>query len=332
MRKRRLIAILVAIGITFAVTALWTASTIEREGDPDANVLEDSGSEAGIVPENGIVPERKSGGGGNKVVKILAAPFKAFGRLFGRKDSNKLQRMTEKDAENFESVGVSRVDDARYPDINTVSPGASAKEHFEQGKALLLSGRINQAITELSTAVSLDPKLAEAHNLLGVAFDQKGLAERAKESYERAMKVDSEDAQTLNNLGFSLYQSGNYRAAIDKLKRAVKLAPTDDRILNNLGLAYCRMGKFDEAYKSFARAAGPLMGNLNTAKMLERFAREDDAIRYYEAARKIDPNCTFALRRLGDLYDRVGRPAEAQEARAAYAAIPSAATASIAGR
>ena len=93
----------------------------------------------------------------------------------------------------------------------------------------------------------------------------------------------------------------------------------DERILNNLGLAYCRLGKVDEAYKAFTRATGPLMGNLNTAKMLERFGREDDAIKYYEAARQIDPMNTIALRRLADLYQRVGRVTESEGARAALA-------------
>ncbi|HEU5131407.1 MAG TPA: tetratricopeptide repeat protein, partial [Pyrinomonadaceae bacterium] len=173
-------------------------------------------------------------------------------------------------------------------------------------------------ISELSMAASLDPKLTEAHNLLGVAYDKKGFSDRARDSFERAVKMQ-EDADTLNNLGFSLYQNGNYRAAIDRLKRAAKLAPQDERILNNLGLAYCRLGKIDEAYKAFSRATGPLTGNLNTAKMLERFGREDDAIRYYEAARTIDPNNSIALRRLADLYQRVGRGTDSEAARAALA-------------
>jgi Tfp pilus assembly protein PilF len=166
--------------------------------------------------------------------------------------------------------------------------------------------------------VSIDPKLTEAHNLLGVAYDKKGFGERAKESFERAVKLE-EDAETLNNLGFALYQRGNYRAAVDRLKRAAKLAPTDERILNNLGLAYCRLGKIDEAYQAFSRATGPITGNINTAKMLERFGREDDAIRYYEAARNLEPNNTMALRRLADLYERVGRSADSQAARSALA-------------
>lgn len=332
MSARRVIAILVAFILTIGITAMWSAATVDREGDADANAIEDSGSpagnEAGDEIGSGDVPQKKKGG--NKVARILAAPFKAFGRLFNRKDNNRLQRMSEKDAEKFESAGVTRVDDSRNAPSPKLAAAASAKDHLASGREHLLGGRINEAISQLSTAASLDPKLTEAHNLLGVAYDRKGLGDQAKNSYERAVKVE-EDAQTLNNLGFSLYQNGNYRAAVDRLKRAVKLAPTDERILNNLGLALCRLGKFDDAYKQFARAAGPLTGNLNTARMLERFGREEDAIKYYEAARRIDPACTLALRRLADLYKRTGKPEEAQAANNALAGITSA-TANSAGR
>ncbi|HEU4433470.1 MAG TPA: tetratricopeptide repeat protein [Pyrinomonadaceae bacterium] len=311
MKKRRLIAVVIAFILTIAATAMWSASTIVREGDPDAIVLEDSGSEAGTSEDQ---PKKK---GGNKVLKVVTAPFRAVGRLFGGGNKeNKIERMTEKDAERFESVGVTRIEDART--FKPVTSASSAREHLEAGREFLLNGAYNEAVSELSTAVSLDPKLSEAHNLLGVAFDKKGFGERAKESFEKAVKIE-EDAETLNNLGFALYQNGNYRAAVDRLKRAAKLAPTDERILNNLGLAYCRLGKVEEAYKAFTRAAGPVTGNLNTAKMLERFGREDDAIRYYETARQLEPHNTIALRRLADLYNRVGRTAESQEARAALA-------------
>ena len=325
MSKRRLIAVLIAFVLTIFATAMWSASTDEREGDPDAIILEDSGSEAGAVDE----PRKK---GGNKVVKVLAAPFKAFGKLFGGGNKNKIERMTEKDAERFATVGVTRIEDARTPAATKKETSTgSAREHLELGREYLLEGRYGEAVSELSTAVSLDPKLTEAHNLLGVAYDKKGFGDRAKDSFERAVKLE-EDADTLNNLGFSLYQSGNYRAAVDRLKRAAKLAPGDERILNNLGLAYCRLGKVDEAYKAFTRATGPVMGNLNTAKMLERFGREDDAIKYYEAARQIDPANTVALRRLADLYQRVGRVTESEGARAALAIASNGSAATTTGR
>ncbi len=94
MSKRRLIAIFIAFVVTVAASAMWSASTLERDGDADANAIEDSGSSAGNAGE-----QKK---GGNKVAKIFAAPFKAFGRLFKHNDDNKLQRMTEKDGEKFD--------------------------------------------------------------------------------------------------------------------------------------------------------------------------------------------------------------------------------------
>ena len=65
MNKRRVIAIAIAFILTLAATAMWSATTTEREGDPDVNAIEDSGSDAGTVKE-----QKK---GGNKVVKVLAA-------------------------------------------------------------------------------------------------------------------------------------------------------------------------------------------------------------------------------------------------------------------
>lgn len=325
MPKRRLVAIAIALMLTLVTTAMWTASTIVREGDPDANFLEDSGSTVGT--EEAPLTEKKKG---NKVARIFTAPFRALGKLFGKKD-NKLQRMSEDDAEKFESVGVLKVNDERTREAME-NRAETAREHLAAGRDYLNNGKLNEAITQLSSAVSIDPRLGEAHNLLGVAFAQKGLADRAKDSYERAVKAEPQDAQVLNNLGYTLYQSGNYRAAVDKLKRAAKMAPRDERILNNLGLALCRLGKLEEAYKSFARANGELTGHLNMARMMERFAREDDAIRYYEGARRVDPHSTFALKRLADLYQRVGRVEESKNARNALAAISADANIALSGK
>lgn len=311
MRKRTLIAVAVALILTVGISALWSAQTIVREGDTDANILEDGGSEAGVSE-----PAKKKG---NRVVRVFTAPFRAMGRLFGGgKDDGKPRRMTEKDAAKFESAPVTRVSDSRTPGKETPSASGSARDHLATGRALLLINRINEAIAELSLAVSLDPRLGEANNLLGLAYDRKGMGERAKESYEKAVSIE-EDAQTLNNLGFSLYQNGNYKAAIDRLKRAARLAPGDQRILNNLALAQSRLGKYDDAFKSFARAGGEVAGHMNVATMLERANRDEEAIKHYEAALRVQPKSSIALRRVSELYQRVGRIADAQVARQALA-------------
>jgi Flp pilus assembly protein TadD len=305
MRKRTIIAIVIAVALTFSVTAMWEAQTDGRDGDTSANVIEANGSPTG--------KEEKKGS--NKVARVLSAPFRAIGRLFKRgKDNSKPQPLTEKDVERFETVGTTRVADAKSNAHHKPSMTGTARDHLALGRAFINSGQINEAISELSQALSLDPKLMEANSLLGLAYDRKGMHDRAKDFYERAIKADKEDAQTLNNLGFSLYTNGNYRAAVDKLKKAAKLAPSDQRILNNLALAQCRVGKYEDAYKSFARAGGEVTGRLNTATMLERAGRNEEAITYYEAVRRLQPTHSVALRRLADLYARVGRYGDSKAA------------------
>ena len=312
MSMRRIIVIFVGFVLMISISALWAAEGDEREGDTATNVVATAGAEAGSAAE--AAPKKK----GSRLGRFFKAPFKAVGRLFGGGgDDQKLARMTEKDAARFESVGVMRVEDRDNKRPEVTGGEGSARDHLDRGRAHLEAGNFNEAITELSLATSLDPQLGQAHSLLAVAYERKGLRERAKESYERAVEVNESDAQALNNLGYSLYLNGNYRAAVDRLKRAARLAPGDARILNNLALAQCRLGKFDDAYKSFARAGGEYTGRVNVAAMLVRAGREEKAIEHLEHARRLQPASTGVLQQLADLYERNGRHDKAEEARLA---------------
>jgi tetratricopeptide (TPR) repeat protein len=309
MHNRTINAFIIAIALTVGVSTFWSATTTEHDGDEAARVVAADGSPTGAAedPAAGEKPKKK----GNRFVRFFKAPFKAAAKLFGGND-DRVRRMSEKDVAKFESAPLMRVEDSRTERAaaDTTDEGGTAKDYLARGRALLDQGRLNEAVKELSRAVSLDSRLSEAHNLLAVAYDRKGLHDRARESFERALDREP-DAQTLNNLGYSLYLSGNYRAAVARLKRAAKLAPADERIWNNLALAQSRLGKYDDAYRSFARSGGEYQGRLNVAAMLERAGREDQAIEHYEAARRAQPQSEFVARRLSELYARNGRRTEA---------------------
>jgi Flp pilus assembly protein TadD len=315
MFTRRVLTFVAAFTFLFAAVSFWGATGDELEGETDANVVATSGAETGTA-EGSSAPEKKKKG--NRFFRAFKAPFKAVGGLFrGDDDKGAVGRMTEKDAARFESAAVVRVEDGTTGRARPTGGEGTARDHLDRGRALLGENRINEAIEELSRAASLDPRLAQAHSLLAVAFERKGLRERARESYERAVEANETDAQALNNLGYSLYAAGNYRAAADKLKRAARLAPSDARILNNLALAQCRLGKFDEAYKNFARAGGEFAAHTNVAALATRLGREEKAISHLEAARRLRPEDANVLRQLADLYERDRRPDKAEEARAA---------------
>lgn len=157
----------------------------------------------------------------------------------------------------------------------------------------------------------LKKDFAEAHNLLGVAYDRKGFYKLAQDSYKTALRFNRKNARTLNNLGYSFYLAGDYRSAVKQLKTAVKFAPDDQRILNNLGLALFRNGKPDEAFRAYARAGGEFKGHLNVAAMLVRFGQKAEAIKHYESARRLQPASTLVLETLAKLYRETGRGDEA---------------------
>jgi Tfp pilus assembly protein PilF len=278
--------------------------------------------------------------GDNTFVKVLKAPFKAIGRLFGagKKDDDKLQRLSRKDVKKFESVGAAKVVDARTTGFETpaavkenTDPAAvalaPAQANLERGRAFLNGGNSTDAIALLSTAVSTDPTLHEAYNLLGVAYEMKGLRDRAFDSFEKALKADKDNGEYLNNLGFLYFKNGDNDKAAKYLKRAVKVAPQAQRYWNNLGLVQAQRAKFDEAYDCFVRAVGEYQGHMNVANRSQTMGYDKIAIKHLEQARVLRPATAEILLRLAVLYKRTGNEELAAQANADLVAAKSQANA-----
>ena len=276
--------------------------------------------------------------GDNTFVRVLKAPIKAIGRLFGvgKKDENKPERLSRKDVKKFESVGAAKVVDARTTGFETpaatdanenaavVDPAlAPARENLERGRALINSGNAADAIAFLSTAVSADPKLHEGYSLLGVAYEMKGMRDRAFESFEKAVKADGNNGEYLNNLGFLYFKNGDNDNAAKYLKRAVKVAPQAQRYWNNLGLVQAQRAKFDEAYDCFVRAVGEYEGHINVANRSQAMGYDKTAIKHLEQARVMRPATAEVLLRLAVLYKRTGNDELAADANKALVAAKS---------
>jgi Flp pilus assembly protein TadD len=271
-------------------------------------------------------------GGDNGFVRALKSPFKALGRLFGGgKKENKLQRISEKDVKKFEATAGDQLNHSRavpppnHPasvtDAEADKLKTSPVDHLGRGRALLRAGELNEAIEELSIVASNSPRSGEASNLLGVAYETKGYRGLALKSFELAIQLEKDNPEYLNNLGYLLYRSREYEAATKYLKRAAKLAGNDARIWNNLGLAQCERGKFDDAYQSFVRGLGEYRARLNIASRLDAQGSTKEAIKHLEKARVLQPNSHEALVQLMKLYQIVGKPERAEDARSSLKAL-----------
>ena len=327
MFKRLAVALAVMLALMVALDSHHSTVLSSVMSDSEIMVL----SETTDAPETQELEQKKDGG--NRFVKVVTFPFKAVGRLFGagkKKDPNKLERLSKKDVEKFESAGLTRVVDARTapatepaattPDqISTDSPDAAeikkakAREHLQRGRELFNAKDINGAINSLSMATSFDRELWDAHNLLGISYEIKGLRGKALDSLQAALKGDNDQPEHLNDFGYVLMKNGEYSRAVKYLKRAVKARPDEQRFLNNLGMALVQTGKFDEAYKHFEKAMGEFDGRMNMATRLVRLGHDKEAIPHLERCRVIQPTNQDVLYPLSVLYARHGRTVEAEE-------------------
>ena len=300
-------------------------STVAVENAAEGEVVETAAQDA-------TVSQKKSGNG---FMRAMGAPFRALGRLFGggkkhEKNDQQARSSSNKDRAKFESTKLIRIKDARTPvetpAASTTAPTSPAPEsavdiYLQRGRELLTGGDLNGAIAELSLAASLDSKSGEARNLLGVAYEGKGLRDRALELFKAAVQSDKNNAEYLNNYGFLLFKNNDLDDATKYLKRAVKLSPNDARIWNNLGLVQSERLKFDDAFQSFIRAGGEFDGHINMAAQLYKRGYAKDAIKHLEQAQTMQPNSVDVLAKLVNLYEMTGRVSDAETARRSIVAL-----------
>jgi Flp pilus assembly protein TadD len=187
-----------------------------------------------------------------------------------------------------------------------------------QGRALLQHGYVQEAIAELQVAATnVGPQLAEANNLLGLAYDRLGWHRQAAEAYGRSLAVSPKDWVALANLGNSLYLADDYAGALRRLNQAAKLAPSEPVIFNNLGVVNARLGRHGDAYRNFAKASNEYEAHVKLAGILEDQRRDKEAVKHYEAALRLQPGASAVLERLVALYDRTGARDKADTARRA---------------
>jgi len=91
------------------------------------------------------------------------------------------------------------------------------------GNLLMEQRRQVESIAELSEAVRLLPRSAEAHNSLGEAYNAFGEPKAARPEFERAAELDPRHAQAHVNLAAILLHQGEVQPAIPHLDQAIRL-------------------------------------------------------------------------------------------------------------
>jgi tetratricopeptide (TPR) repeat protein len=127
--------------------------------------------------------------------------------------------------------------------INPRSPAV----FINRGDAYRAKGEYDRAIHDYDEAIRLDPKISGAYLTRGDAYQTKGDNDRAIADYDQAIRLDPKHAAAYNNRGYAYLAKGDNDRAIADFDQAIRLDPDDATPYGNRGEAYRVKGDHDRA-------------------------------------------------------------------------------------
>jgi formylglycine-generating enzyme required for sulfatase activity/tetratricopeptide (TPR) repeat protein len=194
----------------------------------------------------------------------------------------------------------------------TLSGEALIRAYNRRADAFYDRGDYDNAITDLSEVLKLNPKNADAYIGRGSVYYHKRDYARAIVDYSEAIRINPTDATAYNGRGNAYFDQGDYDRAIVDYSEAIKLNPNDATVYGNRGIAYSDKGDYDGAIADFSEAIklNPKDATTydNRGLAYRRKGDLDRAIADYIQAIALDPKDAIAYFRRGFAYSRKGEP------------------------
>lgn len=137
-----------------------------------------------------------------------------------------------------------------------LSDREAAEANVNLGAGYLRQGRIDLAIERLERAIELEPRLADAHSTIAIAYDQARRPGDAERHYQRATQLEPDNAPAANSYAVFLCRQGRWRDAEPYFVRAAgnPRYPTPAAALTNAGVCARGAGDLDKAEQYFRSA------------------------------------------------------------------------------
>jgi tetratricopeptide (TPR) repeat protein len=163
--------------------------------------------------------------------------------------------------------------------VIAISP-SFARAHLALGKALLQTGKTEEAIAELRDAVRLSPQSGESHYQLGLALARAGKQQEATFELQKGRELSVADERNQNavldiNEGRAALDKGELEQAAEKLRHALKLQPDSASAEHFLGVVLEKQGDRAGALEAFQKALELNSGDALARRAFERLALPD---------------------------------------------------------
>ena len=223
-------------------------------------------------------------------------------------------------------------------------PSAAVEELYAQAIAAKRSGDLDGAIERYRAILKLDPRLAAAHNNLGLLYFQKSNYPAAVKAFEEGLRIDGKMITALVPLGTAYFHMGQLAQSRAVLEKAVRLNPTDEQAQLYLARSMFSLGQQEagaavlqkllqkspanvealytlgQMYMKLAQrtlkrleeqAPDSYLTNLISGQLLESMENYDEALAQYKKALAKQPDFKGAHYNPGNIYWLEGKWAEA---------------------
>jgi tetratricopeptide (TPR) repeat protein len=181
--------------------------------------------------------------------------------------------------------------------------------HSSLGNIYADEGKDESALKEYQRSIDINPKDPVTRFNKGALHFKRKEIKAAESEYRESLKLDPKDSEAAQNLA-AIYILQDRLDEAEKLNRwVVQEKPKDEDTLENayfnLGIVYDRQNKLEQALNMYKLAlqVAPwdAAAYVNTAVILERLNRKQEALAYWEKYQRLFP----ASRRAGEIAKRI---------------------------
>jgi Tfp pilus assembly protein PilF len=187
-----------------------------------------------------------------------------------------------------------------------------------QVKELAARGEMSAAQVMVRALIAREPGNARARAVLAGLMETKGDLEGALGELGRALESAPDDVSILCARATLLGSRARYDQAEVDLRRAARISPRSPEVQVQLGILFSKRARWREAIEPLLAAvtADPSHGDAHYY-LGEAYNHIDElplALASYETASTLQPTSQRALKGIGIVLDRMGRPVEAAAA------------------
>ena len=182
----------------------------------------------------------------------------------------------------------------------------NASLHFALGAMLRQQGRFDDAFDEITLSAQLMPDLPENHSALAYLFYLLDDGPNAIAEARTALSMDPRNAEAYQFLGLALYSNGQYRAAVHAFTEALARDADNVDSYYDLGITLHADGNVPAAIAAYRHAlhldSAFWQAHSNLALILHEQNKLDEAVAEYREAKRLAPDVASVRNNLGNTY------------------------------